>query len=146
MSRKSSTVDRFVSKSVSAVMEMSLRRQADKIDVHRVNNTYKQGLQPFANQPRCKDVRLFFLPFELFPLFFSAFHDYVSQGTLQQSKLYARRSQDSSGLHFNSVRSGASLWLFISNRIRNLDFSKDFAKNSVPVPEEINSFGGILGQ
>lgn len=59
-----------------------------------------------------------------FFLFFFAFHDYVSQGTLQQSKLYARRSQDSSGLHFNSARSGASLWLFISDRIRNLDFSK----------------------
>lgn len=48
---------------VSAAMEMSLQRQADKIDVHRVNNTHKQGLQPFANQPRCKDA--------FFPSFFS---------------------------------------------------------------------------
>lgn len=59
---------------VSAAMEMSLRRQADKIDVHRVNNTHKQGLQPFADASL--DVKtclclLSFLPFPslLPPLF-----------------------------------------------------------------------------
>lgn len=49
-------------------MEMSLRRQADKIDVHRVNNTHKQGLQPFADASL--DVKTLRLP-SFLPSFFS---------------------------------------------------------------------------
>lgn len=121
VSRKSSTrwrIDSF-SKSASAAMEMSLPRQADKIDVHRVNNTHKQGLQPFANQPRCKDICLFFRSnFSLVPFFpslslsFFAFHDYVSERTrLQQSKL-----ESSFGSRFNPSRFDPD-WVFIADLV-----------------------------
>ena len=59
---------------VSAAMEMSLRRQADKIDVHRVNNTHKQGLQPFADASLDVKTCLCLLSFLSPPCFLLFFH------------------------------------------------------------------------
>lgn len=55
-------------------MEMSLRRQADKIDVHRVNNTHKQGLQPFADASLDVKTCLCLLSFLSPPCFLLFFH------------------------------------------------------------------------